>query len=41
MLDQVPVVEVSVSPNVVVPLTVGTAVLAGVTTADVVIGELT
>ena len=41
MLDQVPVVEVNVSPNVVVPLIVGTAEFAGVLTAEVVIGELT
>ena len=41
MLDQVPVVDVKVSPNVVVPLIVGTAVFTGVITAEVVTGELT
>ena len=41
MLDQLPVVEVNVSPNVVVPLIVGTAVFVGVITAEVVMGELT
>jgi hypothetical protein len=41
VFDQVPVVEVNVSPNVVVPLIVGTAEFTGVITAEVVMGEFT
>ena len=41
VFDQVPVVDVKVSPKVVVPVIVGAAEFTGVITAEVVIGELT